>query len=92
VAQDNLLRRHSYPPDRWTAVSQVTQDLCGAGHRRTGRFERHWDQEQEVSMTLTILDPRSGQTVTLRVDDVPAVRQPAPAKVAAPPRLVAGRS
>jgi hypothetical protein len=43
-------------------------------------------------MTLTILDPRSGQTVTLRVDDVPAVRQPAPAKVAAPPRLVAGRS
>jgi hypothetical protein len=33
-------------------------------------------------MTLTILDPRSGQTVTLQVEDVPAVRQPAPAKVA----------
>jgi hypothetical protein len=43
-------------------------------------------------MTLTILDPRSGQTVTLRVDDVPAVRQPAPAKVATHPRSVARRS
>ena len=43
-------------------------------------------------MTLTILDPRSGQTVTLRVEVVTAVRQPVPAKVAAHPRLLAGRS
>jgi hypothetical protein len=29
-------------------------------------------------MTLTILDPRSGQNVTLWFEDTPAVRQPAP--------------
>jgi hypothetical protein len=42
-------------------------------------------------MTLTILDPRSGQTVTIRVEDVPAVRQPAPAKAASHPRSSTGR-
>ena len=66
--------------------------MCGAGHRRAGRFERDWDREQEVSMTLTILDPRSGRTVTIRVEDVPAVRQPAPAKAAPDPRSSTGRS
>jgi hypothetical protein len=34
------------------------------------------DQEEEVAMTLTIFDPRSGQTVTIQVEGVPAVRQP----------------
>ena len=43
-------------------------------------------------MTLTILDPRSGQTVTIRVDDIPAVRQMAPAKVIPHPRALAART
>lgn len=34
-------------------------------------------------MTLTILDPRSGETVTIYVESVPAVRQPVAAKVVA---------
>lgn len=36
-------------------------------------------------MILTILDPRSGQKVSLQVEDVPAVRQGAPAKIIAHP-------
>jgi hypothetical protein len=32
-------------------------------------------------MTLTILDPRSGEKVTIYVENVPAVRQPVTAKV-----------
>ena len=34
-----------------------------------------FDQEEEVAMTLTILDPRSGQTVTLQVKGIPAPRR-----------------
>jgi hypothetical protein len=34
-------------------------------------------------MTLTILDPKSGETVTIYVENVPAVRQPVAAKVVA---------
>jgi hypothetical protein len=34
-------------------------------------------------MTLTILDPQSGETVTISVGSVPAVRQPVAAKVVA---------
>ncbi len=33
-------------------------------------------------MTLTILDPRTGQKVTISVPDVPAAEQAAPANVA----------
>ncbi|WP_257792382.1 hypothetical protein [Microvirga ossetica] len=40
-------------------------------------------------MTLTILDPRSGQKVTLWFEDIPAVRQPAPAIVTTDPRFAA---
>jgi hypothetical protein len=43
-------------------------------------------------MTLTILDPRSGQKVTLWFEDIPAVRQPTPATVATHPRFVARKS
>jgi hypothetical protein len=43
-------------------------------------------------MTLTILDPRSGNKVTLWVEDVPAVRQATPAKIVTHPRFVARRS
>jgi hypothetical protein len=43
-------------------------------------------------MTLTILDPRTGQKVTLWFKDVPAVRQSVPAKVATHPRFAARRS
>jgi hypothetical protein len=32
-------------------------------------------------MTLTNLDPRSGNKVTICVEDAPAIRQAAPAKV-----------
>ncbi len=39
-------------------------------------------------MTLTILDPRSGQTVILLIEDLPAVRQPVPAQVATHPRFM----
>jgi hypothetical protein len=38
-------------------------------------------------MTLTILDPRSGEKVTIYVDNVPAVRQPLAAKVVTHPRF-----
>jgi hypothetical protein len=34
-------------------------------------------------MTLTILDPKSGETVTIYVENVPAVCQPVAAKVVA---------
>ena len=40
-------------------------------------------------MTLTILDPRSGQKVTLWFEDIPAVRQPVPAIVTTDPRFAA---
>jgi hypothetical protein len=43
-------------------------------------------------MTLTILDPRTGQKVTLWFEDIPAVRQPAPAQVTTHPRFVVRRS
>jgi hypothetical protein len=43
-------------------------------------------------MTLTILDPRSGQTVTIQFADIPAVRQIAPAKVIPHPRVLAPRN
>jgi len=43
-------------------------------------------------MTLTILDPRSGQKVTLSFEDTPVVRQPAPATVITHPRVVARKS
>jgi hypothetical protein len=38
-------------------------------------------------MTLTILDPRSGEKVTIYVENVPAVRQPVTAKVVTHPRF-----
>jgi hypothetical protein len=38
-------------------------------------------------MTLTILDPRSGEKVTIYVESVSAVRQPVGAKVATHPRF-----
>ena len=44
------------------------------------------DQEEEVAMTLTILDPRSGQTVTIQVEDAPAHRPPVLAQVSTRPR------
>ena len=43
-------------------------------------------------MTLTILDPRSGDKVTIWMDDVPAVRQLTPAKVTAQPRFAPKRT
>jgi hypothetical protein len=48
--------------------------------------------KQEVSMTLTILDPRSGEKVTLWVEDTPVVRQPTPATVTTHPRFAAKKS
>ena len=47
------------------------------------------DQEEETFMILTILDPRSGQTVTVQVEGVPAVRQPVLAQVIPHLRCVA---
>jgi antitoxin (DNA-binding transcriptional repressor) of toxin-antitoxin stability system len=38
-------------------------------------------------MTLTILDPRSGETVTISVKNIPVVRQPVAAKVVTHPRF-----
>ncbi len=38
-------------------------------------------------MTLTILDPRSGEKVTIYVENVPAVRQSVAAKVVTHPRF-----
>ena len=38
-------------------------------------------------MTLTILDPRSGNKVTIRAEDVQAVRQAAPAKIVTRPQF-----
>ncbi len=38
-------------------------------------------------MTLTILDPRSGEKVTIYVENVPAVRQQITAKVVTHPRF-----
>jgi hypothetical protein len=48
-------------------VREVTKVLCDGSHRRTAGFEQCWEQSQEVSMTLTILDPRTGQKVTISV-------------------------
>jgi hypothetical protein len=48
---------------------------CGAGHSRMGGSEGYWDQQQEVCMTLTILDPRTGQQVTITTPDTPSVRR-----------------
>jgi hypothetical protein len=57
------------------AVRQVTMGLCDDGHRRTGCFERCWGQSQEASMTLTILDPRTGQKVIISVSDTLSVQR-----------------
>jgi hypothetical protein len=38
-------------------------------------------------MTLTILDPRSGEKVTIYVENAPVVRQPVAAKVVTHPRF-----
>ena len=38
-------------------------------------------------MTLTILDPRSGEKVTIYVENVPVVRQPVAAKIVTHPRF-----
>ena len=38
-------------------------------------------------MTLTILDPRSGENVTSFVENVPIIRQPVAAKVVSHPRV-----
>jgi hypothetical protein len=38
-------------------------------------------------MTLTILDPRSGKKVTICVEDAPALRQAALAKIVTHPRF-----
>ena len=43
-------------------------------------------------MTLTILDPRSGRKVTLWFEDLPAVRQTAPAKITTQSQFVARAS
>jgi hypothetical protein len=48
--------------------------LCDGSHRRTAGFERCWDQSQEVSMTLTILDLHTGQKVTISVPVTPSVQ------------------
>jgi hypothetical protein len=75
----------------WVVRSVVVGRLCSAS--QTGRPHRaRLDQMQEGAVTLTILDPRSGQTVTIRVDDIPAVRQMAPAKVIPHPRALACRT
>jgi hypothetical protein len=39
-------------------------------------------------MTLTILDPRTGNRVTFSFADLPAVKQAAPAQVVRHPRFV----
>jgi hypothetical protein len=38
-------------------------------------------------MTLTLLDPRTGQRVILTIRDKPSVRQPQPAEIIRPPRF-----
>ena len=43
-------------------------------------------------MTLTILDPRTGQRVTISVPDRPPVQQLVPAMVIDHPRLSLGRA
>jgi hypothetical protein len=43
-------------------------------------------------MTLTVLDPCTGQRVTISVPERPAVQQPAPAIVIDHPRLASGRA
>jgi hypothetical protein len=60
------------PCRRCMTVRQVTVGLCDDGHRSTGGFERCWGQSQEASMTLTILDPRTGQKVTISIPDTPS--------------------
>ncbi len=58
-----------------------------SGSRSETPFCGRLGQGQESSMTLTILDPRSGETVTIYVENVPAVRQPIAAKVVTHPRF-----
>jgi hypothetical protein len=43
-------------------------------------------------MTLTVLDPRTGQRVILSLPDHPAVQQPTPALVIGHLRLATGRA
>jgi hypothetical protein len=67
----------------------LSDALCAEDHGRPRRARRCWRHAQEVAMTLTVLDPRSGQKVTLWFEDVPAVRQPVPATVSTHPRFAA---
>ena len=60
--------------------------LCFGSQSRTP-FCVRLGQGQESSMTLTILDPRFGEKVTIYVENVPAVRQPVAAKVVTHPRF-----
>jgi hypothetical protein len=70
--------------------SVVARLLCSASQTNAPHRVR-LPQKQEGTMTLTILDPRSGQTVTIQFADIPAVRQIAPAKVIPHPRAPAPR-
>jgi hypothetical protein len=73
--EDDLLQLEGHLHSRAACSgSQSETPFCG----RLG-------QGQENSMTLTILDPRSGETVTIYVENVPAVRQPLTAKVVTHP-------
>jgi hypothetical protein len=57
-------------------------------HRGEDLDVRCYGLEEEVFMTLTILDPRSGRTVILLVEDRPAIRQPVPAQISTHPRFM----
>jgi hypothetical protein len=57
-------------------------------HRGECLYVRCYGLEEEVFMTLTVLDPRSGQTVILSIEDRPAVRQPVPAQISTHPRFM----
>ena len=80
----------SQPLDRITR-SLVAKLWCSASQINR-LYRARLDQTQEGSMTLTILDPRSGQTVTIRFEDAPAVRQSVPAKIVAHSRAAASRT
>src|SRR5918998_2932898 len=58
---------------------------CAVAHRGAHGSKRCLDQEEEVAMTLTILDPRSGRTVSIQVEDVPAHRPPVVTEVSTRP-------
>ena len=64
-------------------VTAVTDAIARLGENGT---------KQEARMTLTILDPRTGQRVTIAVPDRAAVQQPTPALVIDHPRLSTGRA